>query len=72
MAPMAPMAQLARRVLRPTEAAALLRVSRSTLWRWAATDPTFPQPFKLGPRVTVWSVAEVERWLADRASGQTE
>ena len=35
--------------LRPAEAAKYLRVSRTTIWRWARDDLTFQSPFDLAP-----------------------
>jgi len=34
------------------------RVSKSTVWRWAAAG-TLPKPFKITPRTTVWKESEV-------------
>ncbi len=34
------------------------RVSKSTVWRWAAAG-TLPKPFKITPRTTVWKEIEV-------------
>lgn len=42
------------------------RVHRSTPWRWANTDPSFPKPVKLSPGCTRWNLAELERWEASR------
>lgn len=35
------------------------RVSKSTVWRWAAAG-TLPKPFKITPRTTVWKESEVQ------------
>ena len=45
----------------------LLPVSPATLWRWVKQNK-FPQPFKLGERVTVWSMADVEAFIAKQGS----
>lgn len=42
-------------------------VHRSTLWRWAKTDPTFPQPVKLSPGCTRWKLSEIEAWDASKS-----
>ena len=39
-----------------------LPVSPATIWRWVK-DGTFPQPFKLGEKTTVWNVSDVESWI---------
>lgn len=45
----------------------LLPISSATLWRWVK-EGKFPQPFKLGPRITVWDAEEVDAFLkAQRA-----
>jgi prophage regulatory protein len=43
-----------------------LPVSPATIWRWVKNG-SFPKPFKLGTHVTVWDVAAVNKFLADRA-----
>ena len=64
---------MAQRVLRITDLASTkgkpgrLPVSPATVWRWCAQGK-FVKPFKLGANVTVWDVAEVERWLAQQAA----
>jgi prophage regulatory protein len=40
-------------------------LSRSEIYRRIASG-TFPAPIKLGERASAWSVAEVDRWIADR------
>lgn len=42
----------------------LLPFSRATLWR-RVKDGTFPQPIKLSARTTVWSTAEIRKWVMD-------
>lgn len=39
-------------------------LSRTTIYRWG-TEGRFPKPTSLSPRVSIWSVAELRRWLAD-------
>jgi prophage regulatory protein len=43
-----------------------LPFSAATLWRMVAAGD-FPQPVKLGPRITAWRLRDVERWIATRA-----
>ena len=40
----------------------LVPVGKSTLWAWVKAGK-FPVPVKLGPRTTVWRVADVRSWL---------
>ena len=46
----------------------ILPVSAATLWRWVKAGK-FPQPFKLGEKVTVWDAAEVEAFIAAQRLG---
>ena len=41
----------------------ILPISAATLWRWVKAG-NFPQPFKLGEKVTVWDAAEVDAFIA--------
>lgn len=47
---------------RPKEAADLLGVSASTIWKWIRERPDFPKPRKLSSRCTVFDVAELVAW----------
>ena len=42
-------------------------VHRSTPWRWAKTDVTFPRPVKLSPQCSRWKLSEIEAWEAAKA-----
>ena len=33
------------------------------VWRKASSDPDFPRPRKLSPKVTVWVENEVQAWI---------
>jgi predicted DNA-binding transcriptional regulator AlpA len=63
---------VAQRVIRLNELATTpgkegkLPVSPATIWRWVR-EGKFPKPFKLGRSVTVWHVADVEAFVAQRA-----
>lgn len=37
--------------------------SAPTVWRRTRDDPSFPKPFSLSPKITVWDEAEVFAWL---------
>jgi predicted DNA-binding transcriptional regulator AlpA len=58
------------RALRPKTAAAVIDVSISTFWSYAAKDPTFPKVFKLGPGSSgasaVWE-HELLEWVRKRS-----
>ena len=57
------------RHLRLKEVTALVRMSPSTVWR-KVKDRSFVQPIKLSARITVWSSAEIERWLEAKEGGR--
>ena len=48
--------------------AARYGVHRSTPWRWAKDDPTFPNPIKLGG-ATRWRLSELKAWEAQLTTG---
>ncbi|MBY6158895.1 helix-turn-helix transcriptional regulator [Pseudooceanicola nitratireducens] len=50
------------------QVAARYGVHRSTPWRWAKTDPTFPQPITLTPGCTRWKLADLEIWETARGT----
>ncbi len=52
-------------ILRPKEAAEYLSVSRTTLYRWAATT-NFPKPIKLGAHASGWRKADLDAWIEAR------
>lgn len=45
-------------------------VHRTTPWRWAKTDPSFPKPVVLSPGCTRWKLSELEVWETKKASQQ--
>lgn len=52
---------------RTEELAQLLKVDPSTVRRWRTARPPQGPPFvKLSERVTLYSAADVQQWLADR------
>lgn len=55
------------RGLRPKQAAKLIGISVSSLWRYARTQGDFPKPVKLSPRATIFFENELAEWLAGRA-----
>lgn len=52
-----------RATLRAKQVAAKLGIGLSSVWRLANDDPTFPKPFALSTRVTVWDSVEVDRYI---------
>lgn len=48
--------------------AARYSVHRTTPWRWAKSEPTFPKPVTLTPGCTRWKLSEIEAWEASRAT----
>jgi len=54
--------------LRPPQAAEKLGIALSTLWLKAKNEPDFPKPFKLGPRITVWSRQSLDDYLTAAAA----
>ncbi|WP_083582162.1 helix-turn-helix transcriptional regulator [Halomonas aestuarii] len=59
-----------RRQARPRQVAKYLEVSIATVWRWAAERPDFPRSRKIGPRVTVWDLNEIDAWVDAQQSNQ--
>jgi prophage regulatory protein len=51
--------------LRVTDLAQCLGISKNTIWR-LVREGKFPEKIKLGPRMTVWSGADVLKWLESK------
>lgn len=49
---------------RPRATAEHLRIGLSTLWRWSKESPSFPEPKKIGKRVTLFDLNEIEQWMS--------
>jgi prophage regulatory protein len=41
-------------------------VSRQTIWRWVATEPSFPAPVKLSPGCVRWRLSDLIKWENSR------
>lgn len=54
--------------LSDAQVAARYGVHRSTPWRWAKTDASFPHPVTLTPGCTRWKLADLEAWEAAKAA----
>ena len=50
--------------LRPAEAAKYLRVSRTTIWRWARERPDFPKPIRLSATIAAFRRADIDAFAA--------
>lgn len=57
---------MAETYISDTQLAARYGVHRSTPWRWAKTDPAFPQPVKLSPQCSRWKLSAIEAWENSR------
>lgn len=44
-------------------------VTRTTIWRWRKTDPTFPSPVSLSPGCVRFRLVDLEKWEAAKAAG---
>lgn len=53
-------------LIRVTELATMLSVSRSTIWRWVKNSSTFPDPIKVSDKVTAWRRNEIQDWLQSK------
>lgn len=49
--------------LRVNSVAEILSIGVSTVWAKVKKDKTFPQPYKVSPRITVWRSSEVLEWM---------
>ena len=50
--------------LRTSDVLSLVGISRSTLDLWISKG-YFPKPHKLGGKLNVWSISDVEAWLSN-------
>jgi len=58
-------------IIRPKEAADLLGIAISTLYRWSE-QPDFPKRIKIGKRASGWRRSDLEEWLDQKANNQEE
>jgi len=54
-------------LIRPTETAKRLGISRTTLYAWLADGTLSVRPVRLGARATAFRLEELEAWLESRA-----
>ena len=55
------------KLLRVKDVAEQCAIGISAVWLYVKNG-TFPQPFKLSPKVTVWYSQEIEKWINERAT----
>ena len=48
--------------LRRREVAQRLRISETTLWRWARAGH-FPKPHRMGPNTVGWLESQITEWV---------
>ena len=58
--------QTSDRAIRIPQVCSLTGQAPATVWRRVQQDPSFPRPFKLGPKITVWSETEILAWLESK------
>ncbi len=51
-------------LLSDAEVAAVMSVSRNTIWRWADKIEGFPQPVRIGG-ATRWRKADLDKYISD-------
>ncbi|WP_374726398.1 helix-turn-helix transcriptional regulator [Aeromonas salmonicida] len=52
-------------IIRPTQLAQELGVSKTTLWRWCRQG-FLPRPINLGPRLVGWERAAINKWIESK------
>ena len=55
-------------MLKPTEVAARLGVTRGTVYKILRADPTFPRPIHITPKSPRWRPADVDAWVERKAA----
>jgi len=53
------------RFIRVKDVAQMIGMGRSTVWM-LTKQGKFPQPLRLGPKVTVWRLSEIEKWIEEK------
>lgn len=51
------------------EAAAMLSIGESTVWKKVKEDPSFPQPVRLSPKSTRFKVDDIRKWVKSVGTG---
>ena len=45
------------------------KISKTSLYDWLRTDPSFPKPVKVGRRAVRWKADELQAWLDNAERG---
>lgn len=59
---------IASTYLQDRQVAERFSVTRTAIWRWLKSDPTFPRPIALSPGTTRWRLADLEAWEQAKAT----
>ncbi len=62
------MTTIQQRILRAKDAAQYLGIAKPTFYKWIAKG-ALPKGRKLGERVTVWEIADLDKFLAEKLGG---
>lgn len=54
------------RLVRTSGVCALIGLSRASIYRLEANDPTFPRRIKLTERASAFHLLEIKAWMASR------
>ena len=54
------------KLVRISELAQILSVSRSTIYRWLQEKSEFPKPVQLSKRIIAWKMEEIDEWLSKK------
>ncbi len=58
--------------MRPRKGSEYLGIGESMFWELVRKDPTFPKPFRIGPRVTLFAVSDLREWaMSKRAANDS-
>jgi prophage regulatory protein len=55
------------RFLRLPEVVRRVGISKSSVWLWIRQG-RFPEPIRVGPRVTCWRLTEIDAWIEAKAA----
>lgn len=56
-------------ILRPTQAAAYIGISRRYLYKLSDTDPTFPRKIIITARCVGWRKESLDQWIQSKEGG---
>lgn len=57
-------------LLRVKDVASFLNMGVSSVWAKLHSDPTFPKPFKLSAKITVWRLSDLIMWVEQKIKSQ--